>query len=146
MPIGTIFETADSVFDVVSDLWSGDKGHAQGKGYIPGDLQSRFNKVDQYMKARGLSLIDIDYDRVYEILTSYGIWQNNVQDYLNQVRKQIDAGTYINPNIPKQPITIKPPITTPFTDTNTPIASQAGLGSNLLFIVIIIGIAVYSLK
>jgi len=91
--VGTVADVIDSIFGNV------DKGHWEGNKFIPGDLQSRIDTVHKYLSNRGLHITDVDFDKIMSLLETPSGWQDTVQAYLDDVKRQMRNGTYVNPNI-----------------------------------------------
>ncbi|MCK9282174.1 MAG: hypothetical protein M0P71_16260 [Melioribacteraceae bacterium] len=91
--IGAVGSVFDDIFGSV------DKGHWEGSLFVPGDLQSRLSTVDQYVRNRGLSISDVDQNQIVSILKTPGIWQNNVQAYLDAIVTNKKATATTNANL-----------------------------------------------
>lgn len=139
-PVIDVGVTLLDAFGIFGEI---DQGHWEGNKFIPGDLQSRFNVADSYLRQYGLSSTDISYSKIYDILTTPGIWQNNIHAYYKDVKKQIDAGTYINPNFPPSIGGGNGVVTTTTQPQNT---SYQVAGINPLLLIGVAGAAFFLLK
>ena len=72
-----------SVFD--SLFGSANPGGWQGNRFVPGDLDSRINKVNQMIGEYGLTLSDVDYNAMIESLYTESGWQARISIYLQSV-------------------------------------------------------------
>lgn len=86
--IGTVIGgTIGGIVDVFDSIFGGgtDPGYASGNKWIPGDLQSRFQTVDNMAAQMGIMPNELNQAKVYDILTTPGIWQDNIRVYLQSV-------------------------------------------------------------
>lgn len=75
-----------------------DKGHWEGSLYIPGDYQSRLNKVlSVYLPKYNLLQTDVNFKDIELILKTPGDWNARTEIYLKKVVQTKQA------NIPKNP-------------------------------------------
>lgn len=53
---------------------------------IPGDIDNRIQGTKDRMNKLGLKDSQVNWDDINTILTSPGIWQENIDEYLNKVK------------------------------------------------------------
>ena len=122
-------QAGTSIFDSI--FGSIDQGHWEGSNYIPGDLQSRLNEVDKLMRIRGLMPQDVDNNRIMQILETPGVWQVNIQNYLDGILQAKQNAAVVKQNVGSASDTLTN--TLPQVKTFT-----AGIFSNPLFIIILV--------
>ena len=84
----------------LQNLFAGlDPGHwdATHTHFIPGDLQNRLATAAQWIAQAGVQNY-VDQNQIYNILTSQGIWQNELQHYIAQLKTGIANGTITQNN------------------------------------------------
>ena len=101
------------ITQALSQLFQGvDPGHWEGNRFIPGDLQSRQRVAAQKISEYGVAQV-VDPNVIYDILTEVppvqfkvGVWQANLEQYLEYLRHGVQTGAIIpgqtnyNPLIP----------------------------------------------
>jgi len=81
--VGEGLQFFDSIFG-----GSTDKGHWEGNLFIPGDLPSRWETVYKWINQLGLSINQIDLNKIDLMLKSTGGWQDKVKQYLYSITNQ----------------------------------------------------------
>ena len=81
--VGEGLQFFDSIFG-----GSTDNGHWEGNLFIPGDLQSRWDTVYKWINQFGLSINQVDLNKIDLMLKSTGVWQDKVKQYLYSVVNQ----------------------------------------------------------
>lgn len=134
--MSTGFDPVSIIGGVVSDVFSGvlgnvDKGHWEGSKFVPGDLQSRQNQVDQWLQQYGLTYADVDYSIIQTYLYSESGWQGKVTGYLDQVVN--DKRSTVKSNISDAQSSQVPPAIKLSGFSNNTILIMIALGAVLFF-------------
>ena len=117
---------AAAILPYLTNIFAGlDPGHwdATHTHFIPGDLQSRLAYTAQRIAQYGVQTV-VDQNNIYNILTTPGIWQESLDQYLAYLKTGLANGT-ITPN-----------------STNNPLI-QTSFDSSTLLMIGLVGAAVY---
>ena len=114
------------VYTQLQNLFSGvnpGQWDATHTHFIPGDIQSRLQAAAQRIAQYGVESV-VDQTKIYNILTTPGIWQESLDNYLSYLKTGLANGS-ITPG-----------------NTNNPLIS-AGFDTGTLLMLGLVGAAVY---